>query len=140
MGDADGQAAQAGEAVEAGGTATVQVELWLSPGPRQVEFERLRLPAGSTVAQALQASALCRQWAELCADPGSRWSLWGRAVSMEMVLREGDRLALCRPLQVDPKEARRLRFRSEGLRRHPPRPRVRRCSTGAAPANEPPSA
>ncbi len=106
--------------------ASIVVELCISPGPRQVEIETLHLCPGSTVEQALRASALRQRFAELCAAPGAVWALWGRAVRPEVVLRDGDRLALCRPLQVDPKEARRLRYRAEGLRRHAPRPKVKR--------------
>ena len=108
------------------GAESMVVELCISQGPRQVEIETLQLRPGSTVELALLASTLRQRFAELCAAPGAVWALWGRAVRPEVVLRDGDRLALCRPLQVDPKEARRLRYRAEGLRRHAPRPKVKR--------------
>jgi len=37
-------------------------------------------------------------------------------VPPHQVLEEGDRLALCRPLKVDPKMARRERFAKQGSR------------------------
>jgi len=49
----------------------------------------------------------------LCAaglDPGAgALAVWGRRATLQQALREGDRIELLRPLQVDPKEARRLR-------------------------------
>jgi len=41
----------------------------------------------------------------------------GRACDPDTVLGDDDRLELLRPLQVDPKEARRLRYRRDGLKR-----------------------
>jgi putative ubiquitin-RnfH superfamily antitoxin RatB of RatAB toxin-antitoxin module len=43
--------------------------------------------------------------------------IWGRVVGAETRLRQGDRVELYRPLKVDPKEARRLRYRRDGLKR-----------------------
>ena len=42
--------------------------------------------------------------------------IWGRAVMPDQVLQQGDRIELCRPLQVDPKVARRERFARQGAR------------------------
>ena len=39
--------------------------------------------------------------------------IWGRACVPGTVLREGDRLEIYRPLKVDPKEARRQRYRQQ---------------------------
>ena len=44
-------------------------------------------------------------------------ALWGRkAAAQEARLRDGDRVEVLRPLQVDPKVARRERFRKQGSR------------------------
>ena len=43
--------------------------------------------------------------------------LAGRPCSAATQLRDQDRLELLRPLQVDPKEARRLRYRRDGLKK-----------------------
>lgn len=40
-------------------------------------------------------------------------SVWGRRRPLEHRLRDGDRVEVCRPLQSDPKEARRLRGRRQ---------------------------
>ena len=42
--------------------------------------------------------------------------VWGRAAAWDDVVRECDRVDLCRPLLVDPKVARRERFARQGAR------------------------
>lgn len=78
------------------------------PAPGQVDQVSLRLPRGSTLQQALLASGLLqRQGLQL---QQVQAGVWGRLQSLDTVLRERDRVELYRPLQVDPKEARRLRY------------------------------
>lgn len=95
--------------------ATIQVTVAWSPGPRQVHEEALRLPRGSTVAQAVQACAM----ANLGVGLPQAWGMgiWGNKVDASKVLQDGDRLELVRPLRVDPKAARRARFETQGARR-----------------------
>jgi putative ubiquitin-RnfH superfamily antitoxin RatB of RatAB toxin-antitoxin module len=50
------------------------------------------------------------QWAQLPVG------VWGRKARLDHVLREGDRVEIYRPLQIDPKLARRERFRKQGVR------------------------
>lgn len=83
-----------------------------SPAPRAVEEIHLTMPAGSTVADALRASG----WLE---DPGLvdvQVGVWGRKARPDQLLRERDRVEIYRPLRVDPKVARRERFRKQGVR------------------------
>lgn len=95
--------------------ATISVLMVWSPGPRRVEQAWLTLPSGCHVGQAL-AHALQQGVASavlpLPADMAT--AIWGRRVPAGEVLRKGDRLELCRPLQVDPKHARRVRYRAQG--------------------------
>jgi putative ubiquitin-RnfH superfamily antitoxin RatB of RatAB toxin-antitoxin module len=42
--------------------------------------------------------------------------VWGRRATPGQLLREGDRVEVCRPLLVDPKVARRERFQRQGAR------------------------
>jgi putative ubiquitin-RnfH superfamily antitoxin RatB of RatAB toxin-antitoxin module len=93
----------------------LQVTLVYSPAPREVFEQVLQLPEGCTVRAAVAASALPAQYPELA------WSalpagVWGRAVEWDQALADGDRIELCRPLMVDPKVARRERFRRQGAR------------------------
>lgn len=103
---------------------TLRVELVWSPGPGCVMTERLALAAGSTVAQALAASSrFMADRAALEANGVLNVGVWGRVQPLEAALREGDRVEVYRPLTVDPKEARRLRYRATGRRivsRHRP--------------------
>jgi putative ubiquitin-RnfH superfamily antitoxin RatB of RatAB toxin-antitoxin module len=89
----------------------VRVELAFSPAPRQVETMALLLPPGSTLADALRASG----WLEAhrLALDALRCGVWGRVQPLDHVLRNDDRVELYRPLAVDPKEARRLRYKKQ---------------------------
>jgi uncharacterized protein len=107
------------------GGAMLQIEVVCSPGPRQTDSVRLSLPLGATVAQAVQGSGLLARYPALAGDADLVCAVWGRAAAADAVLHDGDRVALCRGLQVDPKEARRLRYRAQGDRKRQPRQRVR---------------
>lgn len=88
---------------------SVSVEVVYSPEPRRVSRTMLSLPAGATVAQAVQASAMVD-----AQSLGLHVGVWGRKVPSDTVLRHGDRVEVYRPLTVDPKEARRVRYRAHG--------------------------
>ena len=92
-------------------TPVVQVEVVYAPAGAPVDLTRLSLPAGATLAQALAAAGVLLRHGLVLeqADAG----IWGRRAGPDTVLREGDRVELYRPLQCDPKEARRLRHRRQ---------------------------
>jgi putative ubiquitin-RnfH superfamily antitoxin RatB of RatAB toxin-antitoxin module len=92
------------------------VEVALAAEPRRVDCVALQLPLGSTVADAVQASGLLPRHGLVGLD-GLALAVWGRAVNAGSALRDRDRVELLRPLQVDPKESRRLRYRSQAERR-----------------------
>jgi uncharacterized protein len=92
---------------------TMQVELVYCAGPHQLQQTDLRLPPGSTVADALAASGFgfeSQPPASAPAAAGLRVGVWGKAREPGHLLREGDRVEVYRSLLVDPKEARRLRY------------------------------
>nr|WP_043460265.1 RnfH family protein [Azohydromonas australica] len=91
----------------------MQVEVVFSPAPRQVETIVLELPVGATLREAVEASGLLARHPHFSAQSLS-FSVWGRPQPAEHPLREGDRVELCRALLVDPKEARRLRYKGQG--------------------------
>ena len=99
--------------------AEIAVEVVYAAAPHEVICRELRLPVGSTVAAALRASGLVNQLTEAQLAP-LRAGVWGRVVAGHTVLRDGDRVELTRPLTVDPKEARRLRYRRDGIKRRSP--------------------
>jgi putative ubiquitin-RnfH superfamily antitoxin RatB of RatAB toxin-antitoxin module len=99
--------------------ADLSIELFWSPTPGELREQRLTLPAGSTLRDALAASA----WFEPDQIAALTVGIWGRTAALETALREQDRVEVYRPLTVDPKEARRQRFQAAGSRivtRHRP--------------------
>lgn len=104
------------------GPAEIRVEVVFAAGPHQVDLRQLSLPQGATAADALRASGLAAGWPAEQLD-ALRLGCWGRVCDPGLVLRDRDRIELYRPLQVDPKEARRLRYRRDGIRKKvkPPR-------------------
>jgi putative ubiquitin-RnfH superfamily antitoxin RatB of RatAB toxin-antitoxin module len=96
----------------------LQIELLVSLGPRQVERVRLSLPAGSTVRQAVEASGVLGRWPGLNQEAlaAGEWvvAVWGRKERASHVLKDLDRVELLRGLKVDPKDARRVRYRALG--------------------------
>jgi putative ubiquitin-RnfH superfamily antitoxin RatB of RatAB toxin-antitoxin module len=92
--------------------AVLELALCVAYSPRagEVEEVHLMLPAGATVRDALNHSGLLQRHAEIdMAAP--RIGIWGKLHALDHVLRDRDRVEIYRPLQVDPKEARRLRYR-----------------------------
>lgn len=90
---------------------TLQVEVVASPTAGEVQQKSLMLPQGATVRDALVRSGLCPQAA--CGDLSSlKVGVWGKLKPLDQVLRDRDRVEVYRPLQIDPKEARRRRQRS----------------------------
>jgi putative ubiquitin-RnfH superfamily antitoxin RatB of RatAB toxin-antitoxin module len=93
----------------------LQVTVAYSPAPRQVFEEVLSVAEGATVRDAVRASHLPIQFPQLdwqAMQPG----IWGHAVEWDQALADLDRIELCRPLTVDPKVARRERFKKQGAR------------------------
>ena len=99
-----------------GGATTLRVVLAAALVPGQVELTTLDLPGGTDVGAALQASGL-RQRLPESVWPALQTGIWGQACTLKTLLRDGDRIELYRALLVDPKEARRLRYRRDGLRK-----------------------
>jgi uncharacterized protein len=79
---------------------------YVEPG-RQF-LQALRLPAGATVADALAASELARQFPQLDLAQ-SRLGIFSRPATPATPLRDGDRVEVYRPLLANPKEVRRRR-------------------------------
>lgn len=92
----------------------VHVEVASSPGPRQMQLLALTLPPGATVQDALSASGLLPAPCDADAAQPLSVGIWGRKAALDTVLREGDRVECYRGLKVDPKEARRVRYRAHG--------------------------
>jgi putative ubiquitin-RnfH superfamily antitoxin RatB of RatAB toxin-antitoxin module len=93
----------------------IRVTVVYSPRPRIVHEREVVLPAGATVKQAIEASGLHAQFpdSELKSAVAG---VWGRKADAGQPLREQDRVEIYRRLTVDPKLARRERFRKQGVR------------------------
>ncbi|HSI51165.1 MAG TPA: RnfH family protein [Ideonella sp.] len=97
---------------EAAPAALLHVEVVYGSGPRSVDHVRLTLPQGATVADALHASGIVARHG-LHLDEQFSVGIWARPQPLNALLREADRVEVYRPLQVDPKEARRQRYRRQ---------------------------
>ena len=94
---------------------SIRITLACSPAPRVVHEEVLTLKDGARARDAVRASRLADLFPKLdwqALQPG----VWGKAVDWEQLLKDGDRIELCRDLTVDPKVARRERFARQGAR------------------------
>lgn len=88
------------------------VSVAFSPQAGQVDEVVIRVDEGATVADAISASGLQARHPtfDLLTLPRG---VWGTIRGLDHSLSERDRVEIYRPLQVDPKEARRLRYRAE---------------------------
>ncbi|MCS4511610.1 RnfH family protein [Xylophilus ampelinus] len=86
----------------------LRVAVAISPKAGEATEQSVTLPAGALLRDALVAVG-CQ------ADPADV-GIWGRAAVLETPLADGDRVEVYRPLVVDPKAARRLRFEQQGAR------------------------
>lgn len=73
-----------------------------------VFHKNLELPMGTTVIQAVQQSSLLEQRQDVVISR-DRLAIFGRRVSADRVLSDGDRVEVLRPLAISAAEARRLR-------------------------------
>ena len=94
---------------------TLHIEVAYAWPDRQI-LRSVRLADGATVREALEASGIRELIREQ--EPGyeireDRVGVFGRRVTLADPVRDGDRVALYRPLQEDPKEARRMRAEAD---------------------------
>lgn len=93
----------------------IHITVLYSPVPRQVLERKLELPEGATLEDALRQCDL-EAWLGDSELAHAAAGIWGRRAMPQQLLREGDRVEIYRPLRVDPKVARRERFRKQGTR------------------------
>jgi uncharacterized protein len=89
--------------------AELRVEVVYCPEPGVNDLSVLHLAQGATVADALHASGVLQRHA-LVADE-LKLGVWSKPREASSLLRHRDRVEVYRPLTVDPKEARRLRYK-----------------------------
>jgi putative ubiquitin-RnfH superfamily antitoxin RatB of RatAB toxin-antitoxin module len=97
----------------------IRVEVAYAQPQRQF-LRALSVAAGASVRSAIHASGVLEAFPEI--DLASlRVGVWSRVLTLDAPLREGDRVELYRPLQVDPKEVRRQRAERAPIRKRPAR-------------------
>ena len=85
----------------------MRVEVAFALPERQVLLE-LEVGEGASVADVIEKSELSRVFPD--ADfSRMQAGVWGKPVPRDHAVRDGDRVEIYRPLEVDPKEARRLK-------------------------------
>jgi uncharacterized protein len=92
--------------------ASFGVTVAYSPRPGEVDEIVLQVEEGATLGEALRRSGLLERHPAIDLS-AHKVGIWGRAQPPETVLRERDRVEVYRPLTVDPKEARRVRYRKD---------------------------
>jgi putative ubiquitin-RnfH superfamily antitoxin RatB of RatAB toxin-antitoxin module len=93
-----------------GAMQMVSVRVAFSPCAGQVDEAELLVPLGTTVGEALAQSQMIKRHPQIDLAL-NRVGIWGRFRELTDVLRDQDRVEIYRALHVDPKEARRLRYR-----------------------------
>lgn len=107
-------------------TVRLTISVAFSPLAGTVDEVVMVLDQGATVADALRLSDLQKRHPQVDLS-GLPTGVWGVLCERTQRLRDVDRVELYRPLTVDPKEARRLRFRAN--RTEPNRPSPNRPIT-----------
>jgi len=97
----------------------VEVTVMYSPAPRVVHERVMQMTIGVTVKHAIEQSGLLTECSEIDLSQAEAFTvcIWGRKTTPHHVLRDLDRIEICRPLKVDPKVARRERFQKQGTSR-----------------------
>ncbi len=76
--------------------------------PQRQDLIRLKLPADSTLQQAVEASGLLQKYPEIDLTK-NKLGIYAKLCKAETSLRDRDRIEIYRPLIADPKEIRRQR-------------------------------
>jgi putative ubiquitin-RnfH superfamily antitoxin RatB of RatAB toxin-antitoxin module len=76
--------------------------------PEKQEAVQLRLPAGSLLEQALEASGLLQKYPEIDLKQ-NKFGIFAKLSKLDTPLRDKDRVEIYRPLIADPKEVRKRR-------------------------------
>jgi len=86
---------------------SIQIEVAYARPERQ-DLLRVKVPVGTTIQQAIEASGLLQRYPEI--DLGkTKVGIFGKLSRMDTAVRDQDRVELYRPLIADPKEVRKQR-------------------------------
>jgi putative ubiquitin-RnfH superfamily antitoxin RatB of RatAB toxin-antitoxin module len=73
--------------------------------PEKQSIVKLRIPAGTTAAEAIDQSGIRELYSGIESEP--QVGIFSKKVSLDYELKAGDRVEVYRPLIADPKEVRR---------------------------------
>jgi len=93
----------------AGGQTRLKIEVVYALRDEQLLIA-LEVEEGASVRAAIERSGILRRYPEIELIPG-RVGIFGKVVDLASRLRDGDRVEIYRPLEADPKEARRRRVK-----------------------------
>lgn len=85
----------------------MRVEVAFATPERQF-LASITVSGDAVVDDAIRISGVREQFPEVAIDE-LQAGIWGRPVERSHALREGDRVEIYRPLEMDPREARRLK-------------------------------
>ena len=100
-------AARAGSARGDRTGPAIRVEVAYATGEEQVLLT-LEMEAGATACQAIERSGILQRFPDIDLAR-SPVGIFGRVTGLDAPLRDGDRVEIYRPLEADPKDARRNR-------------------------------
>jgi putative ubiquitin-RnfH superfamily antitoxin RatB of RatAB toxin-antitoxin module len=86
---------------------SIQIEVTYAKPDRQ-DVISLKLPEGSTIQQAIEASGMLQRHPEIDIAK-AKVGIYGKLSRMDTVVRARDRVEIYRPLIADPKEVRKQR-------------------------------
>jgi len=86
---------------------TINIEVCYALAAKQ-DIVALKLPAGSTLGQALEASGFLVKYPEIDLKK-NKFGIYAKLSKVDAVLRDKDRVEIYRPLIADPKEVRKQR-------------------------------
>ena len=92
-------------------TDTLAVEVVFAT-PREQVLLTVDINSGATVADVIAVSGIATRFPGLVVDR-MPVGIWGRQVTADTVVKAGDRVEIYRPLEIDPREARRQRARAD---------------------------
>lgn len=93
----------------------MKVVVACSPSPRVVREWSLELPEGASVRDAIRHAGVLDAFPSLD-EVATSLGIWGKKAEPDRLLVEGDRVEIYRDLRVDPKVARRERFKKQGAK------------------------
>ena len=89
----------------------IKVSVYYSPEEGQLQAETVLLDKPSTVLEVIKQSQLYKDYPKVL--QATKVAIFSQETSLDEIVYGEERIELCRPLLLDPKEARRLRAKKK---------------------------